>query len=51
MVDVHCNHLVWFEAPTAEGSGRRRVDEWVAEQPASAWQEVTTREGTRGAIR
>ena len=51
MVDVHCNHLVWFEAPTAEGSPRRRVDEWVAEQPASAWQEVTTREGTRGAIR
>jgi hypothetical protein len=27
------------------------VDEWVAEQPATAWQEVTTREGTRGAIR
>lgn len=50
MVDVHCDHLVWFEAPTAEGS-RRRVDEWVAEQPASAWQEVTTRQGTRGAIR
>ena len=51
MVDVHCNHLVWFEAPTAEGSTRRRIDEWVAEQPASAWQKVTTREGTRGAIR
>ena len=51
MVDVHCDHLVWFEWPTAEGSRRRRVDEWVAEQPASAWQEVTTREGTRGAIR
>jgi SRSO17 transposase len=51
MVDVHCNHLVWFERPEAEGSPRRRVDEWVAEQPATAWQEVTTREGTRGAIR
>lgn len=51
MVDVHCDHLVWFEAQTAEGSRRRRVDEWAASQPASAWQEVTTREGTRGAIR
>jgi SRSO17 transposase len=51
MVDVHCNHLVWFEPPEAEGGQRRRVDEWVAEQPASAWREVTTREGTRGAIR
>jgi SRSO17 transposase len=50
MVDVHCDHLVWFEPPTAEASRRRRVDEWAAEQPASAWQEVTTREGTRGAI-
>jgi hypothetical protein len=51
MVDVHCDHLVWFEPPTGEGSRRRRVDEWAAEQPAGAWQEVTTREGTRGAIR
>ena len=51
MVDVHCDHLVWFEPPEGEGSQRRRVDEWVAEQPATAWQEVTTREGTRGAIR
>jgi len=51
MVDVHCNHLVWFEPPEAEGSRRRRVDEWVGEQPATAWHEVTTREGTRGAIR
>lgn len=51
MVDVHCDHLVWFEAPTAEGSRRRRVDEWAAGQPASAWQQVTTREGSRGAIR
>lgn len=50
MVDVHRDHLVWFEAPT-EGSGRRRVDEWAAGQPASVWQEVITREGTRGAIR
>jgi SRSO17 transposase len=51
MVDVHCDHLVWFEPPEDEGSLRRRVDEWVAEQPANAWKEVTTREGTRGAIR
>lgn len=51
MVDVHCDHLVWFESPEVEGSRRKRVDEWVAEQPATAWQEVTTREGTRGAIR
>jgi SRSO17 transposase len=51
MVDVHCDHRVWFEAPGAEGDRRQRVDEWVAEQPASAWKEVTTREGTRGAIR
>jgi SRSO17 transposase len=49
IVDVHCDHLVWFEAPT--GSRRRRVDEWAASQPASAWQEVTTLEGTGGAIR
>jgi SRSO17 transposase len=53
MVDVHCDHLVWFEPPADDERGpRRRVDEWVAEQPATtAWQEVTTREGTRGAIR
>jgi SRSO17 transposase len=50
MVDVHCDHLVWFEFPTAEGR-RRRVDEWAAEQPANAWQEVATREGSRGRIR
>jgi hypothetical protein len=33
------------------GEGRERVDEWLSEQPDSAWKEVTTREGTRGAIR
>lgn len=52
MVDVHCDHRVGFDGPPGrDGEGRRRVDEWVAEQPASAWKEVTTREGTRGAIR
>lgn len=51
MVDVHCDHRVWFEAPEAESDRRTRVDEWVAGQHSSAWKEVTTREGTRGAIR
>jgi hypothetical protein len=51
MVDVHCDHQVWFRVPGSEGELRQRVDEWVTEQPASAWKEVTTREGTRGAIR
>jgi hypothetical protein len=33
MVDVHCDHLVWFEPPAAEASRRWLVDAWVAEQP------------------
>jgi SRSO17 transposase len=52
MVDVHCDHRLWFDRPTAEGANaRRRVDEWLREQPAEAWTEVRTREGTRGPIR
>jgi SRSO17 transposase len=52
MVDVHCDHRVWFDTPPDAGrDGRQRVDEWLAEQPDSVWTEVTTREGTRGAIR
>ena len=52
MVDVHCDHRLWFDPPPAAGTnGRRRVDEWLREQPAGAWTEVATREGTRGTIR
>jgi SRSO17 transposase len=52
MVDVHCDHRMWFATPPAKGGeGRQRVDDWLSEQPDSAWKEVTTREGTRGTIR
>jgi SRSO17 transposase len=52
MVDVHCDHLLWFERERiGDQEQRRRVDEWVAEQAADSWTEVTTREGSRGAIR
>lgn len=52
MVDVHCDYRVWFDTPAAQGGeGRELVDEWLSEQPDSAWKEVTTREGTRGVIR
>lgn len=52
MVDVHCDQRLWFDPPPAtSGDGRRRVDEWLREQPSNRWTEVTTREGTRGTIR
>jgi SRSO17 transposase len=52
MVDVHCDQRLWFDPPRAtNGDGRRRVDEWLREQPVESWTEVTTREGTLGTIR
>jgi SRSO17 transposase len=59
VVDVHRDQRVFLEDPQCRASKRRgladvhdvRVDEWVAGQPATAWQEVWIRRSTQGDLR
>lgn len=65
LVDVHSDQQVFLQEPHGSGSGRRRrkgkpedsqlkslrVDEWAAQRPAEAWQEVWIRHSTKGELR
>jgi SRSO17 transposase len=59
VVDVHRDQRVFLADPQRRVSERSgvsevhdvRVDEWVAGQPASAWQEVWIRRSTQGQLR
>ena len=58
VVDVHRDQRVFLEDPQCRTSKRRpadvgdvRVDDWVAGQPATAWQEVWIRRSTQGDLR
>ena len=59
VVDVHRDQRVFLEDPQSRASQCRgladvhdvRVDEWVAGQPATAWQEVWIRRSTQGDLR
>lgn len=59
VVDVHRDQRVFLQEPQdrcaaadAEGSQLRdlRVDQWVAQQPADAWQRVWVRHSTQGQL-
>jgi SRSO17 transposase len=60
VVDVHRDQRVFLENPKPSGKKRHaaasstqdlRADEWVAQQPESAWQEVWIRHTTQGQLR
>ena len=59
VIDVHRDQRVFLEDPKRRITKRHgvaevhdvRVDEWVAGQPASAWQEVWIRRSTQGELR
>jgi SRSO17 transposase len=61
VVDVHRDQRIFLEEPrerrhpksqdTAVESQDLRVDDWVAQQPATAWQEVWVRHSSQGELR
>jgi SRSO17 transposase len=62
VVDVHRDQRVFLENPRRRGAKKRRtaeraqaqdwrVDEWVTQQPAGAWQEVWIRHSSQGELR
>jgi SRSO17 transposase len=63
VVDVHRDQRIFLEEPQrrerkrrkaqdeAPESGDLRVDDWVAQQPAEAWQEVWIRHSSQGELR
>ena len=58
VVDVHRDQRVFLENPQRQGKKCRaseasavRVDDWVAQQPTEAWQEVWIRRSSQGELR
>ncbi len=58
VVDVHRDQRVFLENPQRRGKKRRAseasavaVEDWVAQQPAEAWQEVWIRHSSQGELR
>lgn len=62
VIDVHRDQRIYLDDPQRRASRRRegpetaeaqelRVDQWVARQPETAWQEVWVRRSTQGELR
>jgi SRSO17 transposase len=61
LTDVHRDQRVFLQEPPPRQGRRRgqpsasetnmRVDEWAAQQPAEAWQEIWVRQSTQGELR
>lgn len=58
VVDIHRDQRVFLEDPQPRSKRRRaseasavRVDDWVAQQPAQAWQEVWIRHSSQGELK